>query len=293
MKVTFWGTRGSMPAPGPDTVRFGGNTTCIEVRGDAGDLVILDAGSGIRPFGLVLARRMPIECSIFISHTHWDHIHGLPFFVPLFAPGNRITILGPPDPLAMQGIENVLHAQLAYPHFPVRVAELLSSISYETLRDRQVVRVGSLTVSTILMNHPALTYGFRVESGGRALFFTGDHEPFGNIYAPGEPDWDDYEKIVRERNEGIIDFIRGVDLLIADSQYTEEDYRIKAGWGHSTFEQCISMARAAGVGRLCHTHHETTRTDAELLGIGERLREKHAALGVESIIAAEGLTLEV
>lgn len=293
MKLKFYGTRGSMPAPVPDTLLYGGNTTCIALTGDAGERIILDGGSGIRVLGLELARRMPVECSIFISHTHWDHIHGLPFFVPLFVAGNRITILGPPDPLAMQGIENVLLTQLAYPHFPVRVAELKSSIAYETLRDRQTVRVGSLTISAILMNHPALCFGFRVQGGGKSLFFTGDHEPFGNIYAPGDPEYEEYAAIVRERNEGIVEFIRGVDLLVADSQYTDEEYKTKFGWGHSTFEQCIGMAKAAGIGRVCLTHHETTRTDAELSRIGEELLRRHAGEDIEIRLAEEGADIEI
>jgi len=272
MRLRFRGTRGSVPAPGPDTVRHGGNTTCIEVRSDTDDLVILDAGTGIRALGLELMDARPASCHIFISHTHWDHIHGLPFFLPLFVKGNAITLYGPPDPLAMSGIEAVLAKQMEYPHFPVRVAELRADIDYKTLSDRQTVDLGFATVSTLLMNHPAMDFGCKVRCDGKTLFFTGDHEPFGNIYEPGDADYEDYGRIVAERNAALLDFLRGVDVLVADAQYTEDEYLHRRGWGHSTFEQTLALARDAGIGRVCLTHHETTRTDDELDAILERLR---------------------
>jgi len=199
MRFRFHGTRGSLPAPGPDTVRFGGNTTCIEIRSGSGDLIVLDAGTGIRGLGIELMQSPPEACHVFITHTHWDHIQGLPFFAPLFVPGSAVTLYGPPDPLAMTGIEAVLTKQMAYPHFPIREAELKADIGYETLADGQAVDLGFATVTAMLMNHPAMDFGFKVECDGKALFFTGDHEPFYNIYAPGEADFDDYERVVRGR----------------------------------------------------------------------------------------------
>ncbi|MBG0789780.1 MAG: MBL fold metallo-hydrolase [Desulfovibrionaceae bacterium] len=293
MRLTFRGTRGSLPAPGPDTVRYGGNTTCIEVRSDAGDLIILDAGTGIRTLGLELAADPPPACHIFISHTHWDHIQGLPFFVPLFMPGNRVTIYGPPDPLNMTGIEPVLTRQMEYPHFPVREAELKADIAYETLSDRQTVDLGFAEVSTLLMNHPAMNYGFKVACDGKTLFFTGDHEPFFNIYEPGDADFDDYERIVQARNAELAAALRGVDVLVADAQYTGEEYARKRGWGHSTFGHALSLARDAGAGRVCLTHHEVARTDGELDAIGERLRREWADSGVDFRLAGEGDSLAV
>ncbi|WP_285907290.1 MBL fold metallo-hydrolase [Pseudodesulfovibrio pelocollis] len=288
MRLRFRGTRGSVPAPGPDTVRHGGNTTCIEVRSDADDLIILDAGTGIRSLGMELMEERPVSCHIFISHTHWDHIHGLPFFLPLFATGNAITLYGPPDPLSMTGIEAVLAKQLEYPHFPVRVAELRADIDYRTLTDRQTVDLGFATVSTLLMNHPAMDFGCKVRCDGRTIFFTGDHEPFGNIYDPGDDDYEEYGRIVDERNRALIDFLRGVDVLVADAQYTEEEYRSRRGWGHSTFERTLALARDAGVGRVCLTHHETTRTDDELDAILKRLRASGEWGGLTFDMAREG-----
>lgn len=288
MWFRFRGTRGSLPAPGPDTVKYGGNTTCIEVRSESGDLIILDAGTGIRELGLELVGQSPISCPLFISHTHWDHIQGAPFFLPLFVPGNKMTIYGPPDPLTLTGIEAVLTKQLEYPHFPVRESELQADIEYETLSDGQTVDLGFAKVSTILMNHPALDYGFKVECDGKTLFFTGDHEPFYNIYQPGDPDYDDYEKVVRERNQGIMEFIRGVDVFIADSQYTEDEYASKQGWGHSTFDRTLTLAEEAEVGCVYLTHHETTRTDDAVDAIYARLKEKWGESGIEFHMAIEG-----
>ncbi len=293
MRFRFRGTRGSLSAPGPDTIKYGGNTTCIEVRSDNDDLIILDAGTGIRELGLELAKNMPVKCHLFVSHTHWDHIQGVPFFVPMFVSGNELIIYGPPDPLTMTGIEAVLAKQMEYPHFPVRVSELLADISYKTLNDGQVVDLGFATVSTILMNHPAMDFGCKIECDGKTLFFTGDHEPFYNIYEPGEEDYEDYEKIVRERNQGILEFIRGVDIFIADSQYTEEEYALKQGWGHSTFERTLALAKEAGVAKVYLTHHETTRTDEQVDAIYARLQEEWKDSGVNFEMAREGEVIEI
>jgi len=293
MRFRFRGTRGSLSAPGPDTIKYGGNTTCIEVRSDNDELIILDAGTGIRELGIELSQSMPVKCHLFVSHTHWDHIQGVPFFVPMFVLGNELIIYGPPDPMTMTGIEAVLAKQMEYPHFPVRVSELQADISYETLSDGQKVDLGFAKVSTILMNHPAMDFGCKVECDGKTLFFTGDHEPFYNIYEPGEEDYEDYEKIVRERNQGIEDFIRGVDILIADAQYTEEEFKIKQGWGHSTFERTLDLARRAEVGKVYLTHHETTRTDAEVDAIYERLREEWKDSGVNFDMAREGEVIQL
>jgi len=293
MQFKFRGTRGSLSAPGPNTVRYGGNTTCIEIRSDNDDLIVLDAGTGIRELGLELAEQMPVKCHLFVSHTHWDHIQGVPFFVPMFVPGNELIIYGPPDPLTMTGIEAVLAKQMEYPHFPVRVAELQADISYETLADGQTVDLGFAQVSTLLMNHPAMDFGCKVECDGKTLFFTGDHEPFYNIYEPGDDDYADYEEIVKERNQGIVDFIKGVDVFIADAQYTEEEYALKKGWGHSTFERTLTLAKEAGVGKTYLTHHDTTRTDDQVDAIYARLQEEWKDSGLDFEMAREGVMIEV
>ena len=293
MKVKFWGTRGSLPVPGPDTVRYGGNTTCIEVLTDDGERIILDAGSGIRPLGLELARNMPVSCSIFISHTHWDHIHGLPFFAPLFVPGNDITIYGATDPVSMKSIKEIFAEQMAYRHFPVRSTELKSNLQYGALKEGQTIEIGSAKLTAMVMNHTVLTFGSRIEDNGKSLFFSGDHEPFYNIYSPDDKYYDDYEKLIQAKYEALVDFITGVDVLILDSQYTTEEYPLKKGWGHSTFDECVALARQAEVKNVYLTHHEMTRTDEELDRILASLREKNKDVDLNIFIAAEGQEIEI
>jgi len=289
MQLRFWGVRGSIPTPGPHTVRYGGNTTCLEVRTDDDALIILDAGSGIRALGLELARQMPLDCSIFITHTHWDHIQGLPFFVPLFVPGNRLTIHGLFDPVSMRSIRDVLSVQMEYRFFPVREAELKADIDFVTLTEKQQVQVDDATVTALLMNHPVLCMGYKIECNGKSLFFTGDHEPFQNIYSPQEPEYDDYQKHILDKRQGIIEFIRGVDVLVTDAQYTDDEYPDKVGWGHSTHSKGLEMAREAEVGRVYFTHHEPTRSDDELDAVLFALRRDHATAGGPEIdLAREG-----
>lgn len=293
MKVRFWGTRGSIPAPGPETVRYGGNTTCIEVLADGGSRIVLDGGTGIRGLGLELAKQMPLTLSLFISHTHWDHIQGLPFFVPLFVPGNHITIHGPPDPVGLHGVEAVLTAQMAYPHFPVRANELAADVTFTTMSEGVPIVDGPFRVTTVIMNHPALAYGFRVECDGQVLGFTGDHEPYDNIYDPGDEDFEDYQSAVEERNGAVAGFFAGADLLIADGQYTLSEYSAKKGWGHSTYEHCLDMARKAGVRRLCLTHHETTRSDEDLDDLLKEARDACSPEDPDVLLAAEGKVVDL
>ncbi len=289
MYVKFWGVRGSIPTPGPDTVKYGGNTPCLEVRTDEGDCIILDAGTGIRPLGLLLARKMPITASLFITHTHWDHIQGLPFFIPLFVPGNQLSIYGASDPVTMLGIKDVLSVQMEYRYFPVREAELKATLSYASLHEGETVSVGSASITPIVMNHPVFTLGYRIESNGKTLFYTGDHEQHSNIYAPEDEDYSEYEKWIVEKRQQLVDFIHGCNLLIADAQYTESEYPGKIGWGHSTHEAGLALAKESGAKSLLLTHHEPTRPDSALDAIHERVRETGLALGLEAGLAYEGL----
>ena len=295
MIIKFWGTRGSLPVPGRATVRYGGNTTCISVDTGTGETLILDAGTGIRPLGEQLSRHPPVVCSLFISHTHWDHIHGLPFFRPLFDGANRVDVHGAFDPVSKKSIKDLLANLMEYPHFPVRINELEAAVDYKTLTAEQSIQVGPATVTTVHMHHTALTYGFRVECQGRSIFFTSDHEPFHNSHDPGDPQYDRYQRMVDRDNERIRRQIEGVDLLIADSQYTLAEYEPeKTGWGHSTHEHSVALARASGVGSLYMTHHEVTRSDDELDAILERIRAADSNdSGLEIHLAREGLEIEL
>jgi phosphoribosyl 1,2-cyclic phosphodiesterase len=264
MKVRFWGVRGSIASPGPSTVRYGGNTTCIEIRTDDNELIIIDAGTGIFPLSQTLLAELPVTANVLITHSHWDHIQGLPFFIPNFIPGNLLRLHGAFDPVSGKGVEQVMSVQLQYSYFPVREAEMKARIEYVTLAPEQSVQIGSAKVTPYLMNHPVIDFGYRIEANGKSVFFTGDHEPPSNIYEPGEDDYDDYQHFVNEKADDIRRAMRGVDVLIADCSYTEKEYPAKKGWGHGTFNTSIQYAKEAGAKVLFCTHHEPTRSDDAL-----------------------------
>jgi phosphoribosyl 1,2-cyclic phosphodiesterase len=264
MKVKFWGVRGSIACPGPKTVRYGGNTTCIEIRTDNNELIILDAGTGIFQLSQALLAELPVTANVLITHSHWDHIQGLPLFIPNFIPGNTLRLHGGFDPVSGKGIEQVMAVQLQYSFFPVREAEMKARIEYVTLMPNETVQVGSAKVTPCLLNHPVIDFGYRVECDGKSVFFTGDHEPPYNIYQPGEEGFDEYQVFVDEKSQSILEAIRDVDVFIADSSYTDAEYASKKGWGHGTFSTSMATAKAAGAKVLFCTHHEPTRNDDAL-----------------------------
>lgn len=293
MKVKMWGVRGSIPSPGPRTVRYGGNTTCIEVRSDDDSLIILDAGTGIFPLAQTLLARLPVTAHVFITHTHWGHIQGLPFFVPLYIPGNKVCIHGAYDIVNMQGIQQVMDVQLQYSYFPIREAELKAGIEYQTLTVGEPVTIGDATVTPVLMNHPVTDLGYRIECGGKSMFFTGDHEPWANIYAPEDSEYADYQSMVDQRQAELDAAIGPVDLLICDAAYTQVEYPPKVGWGHGTFDTAIAMAQRVGARRLMCTHHEPTRSDDDLERVFAEALERHTNPGFAVMLASEGLEIEI
>lgn len=269
MTFTFWGVRGSIPSPGPRTVRYGGNTTCIEVRCADDTLIVLDAGTGLYPLAQALmARRArdgrPIEAHLFITHSHWDHIHGLPFFSPLFVKGSRVCLHGAHDPVSGNGIEHVMNVQLQNSYFPVSEESMDATIAYRTLAPGEPFAVGDTQVANVVMNHPVTNLGYRIESGGKSLFFTGDHEPFHNPHPPGAPGHAACQAAIDLRQDRIDAAMRGVDALLVDCSYTLEEYPAKRGWGHGTFDAALEMALRVGARNLYCTHHEPTRSDDEL-----------------------------
>ncbi len=264
MKVKFWGVRGSIASPGPSTVRYGGNTTCIEIRTDNNELIILDAGTGIFPLSQTLLSELPVTANVLITHSHWDHIQGLPFFIPNFISGNTLRLHGAFDPVSGKGVEQVMAVQLQYSYFPVREEEMKARIQYITLAPEQSVQIGSATITPFLMNHPVIDFGYRIDADGKSVFFTGDHEPLMNIYAPDDDAYAEYQAFVDEKSNHIQQAMRGVDVLIADCSYTEAEYPGKRGWGHGTFHSCIDYAKKANAKVLFCTHHEPTRSDDAL-----------------------------
>lgn len=289
MKFRFWGVRGSIATPGPSTVKYGGNTTCIEIRTDNNDLIILDAGTGIHLLGQKLLKQLPITAHIFISHTHWDHIQGLPFFSPIFILGNQLKIYGGLDPVTHEGIERALSVQLQYSYFPIREAELNASVEYNTLKPREHVTIGSATITPILLSHPVLNFGYRIDCDGQSIFFTGDYEPLFNIYAPEDSEFDQYQSFIDEKQNEIIQAMQDVDALIVDSSYTTKEYLSKKGWGHGTYDSAMKLASLAKAKKLFFTHHEPTRSDDQLESIYKEILNNNPDLDYEIVLAREGV----
>jgi diguanylate cyclase (GGDEF)-like protein len=285
MQVRFWGTRGSIAAPGPNTARYGGNTSCVEVRASDGTVIVLDCGTGARELGLHLAQTMPhpIRLHLFIGHTHWDHIQGFPFFVPAFLPGSELNIYAP---LGFQrGLEEAMAGQMEYSYFPVKMRDLRSRIHFTEL-DEGFFRVGGVLVETQFLNHTAPTIAYRMTSDGATIAYATDHEPFWNASGrvsqhPGD-----------ERH---IAFLKGANLVIHDAQYTDAEYRDKVGWGHSSLEYAVDVALAAGVERLVLFHHDPAHDDAtmERMEAAARAHVGRRGQALDVLAAREGLELQV
>jgi len=295
MRLKFWGVRGSIPSPGEKTMRYGGNTTCLEVRTDDNDLIILDGGTGIFPLAQTLLKELPVTAHIFNTHSHWDHIQGLPFFIPIFIPGNTVRLHGAFDPVSGEGPERIMNVQLQYSYFPVREAEMKSRFEYVAVMPNEAIVIGSTVITPILLNHPVINLGYRIDCNGKSIFFTGDHEPHFNIYDPGDDGYAEYQELIEEQRQSIVEAIRGVDVLVADSAYTPDEYRSKKGWGHGTFDSCMQLARDAGVKILYCTHHEPTRSDDELEKVFAEALARHAdkLSGLDVRLAQEGTEIVV
>lgn len=305
MKVRFWGVRGSIPCPGPLTQKYGGNGACIELRiGEEGRLVIIDAGSGIRQLGNYLMRhdlpRGPIQTEIFLSHTHWDHIMGFPFFVPIYMPGSRLKVYGPVS-FEDETLEEVVGGQMKYRYFPVNMGELRSSIEYIRLREEAGRDHGDgLRVTTKFLNHPITALGYRFEYQGKSFCTCYDFEPFRNLFLtdPDHPEYDEAmavegAEVAREQNQAMEDFFAGADLLVHDSQYTDAEMKGRVGWGHSSCEYAIAAAARAGVKRLALFHHDPDRTDEQIDAMAASYCVPGSAGEMEVFFAAEGQVVEL
>jgi phosphoribosyl 1,2-cyclic phosphodiesterase len=295
MKFRFWGVRGSIPSPGPRTARYGGNTTCIEVRTDDDTLIVLDGGTGLFPLAQHLLTRPPVHANIFITHSHWDHIHGLPFFTPLFVKGSRVRLHGAHDPVTGSGIEHVMGVQLQNSYFPVGETDMSATIEYCTLTIGEPLAVGDALVANVVTNHPVTNLGYRIDCNGKSVFFTGDHEPWYNPHPAGHPQHAVAEAQMREAERRMDTVMAGVDALIVDCSYTRDEYPSKRGWGHGTFDGAIAMALRVGARTLYCTHHEPTRSDDELEAAFADVMARHAGcLGkLQVLLACEGLDVDL
>jgi phosphoribosyl 1,2-cyclic phosphodiesterase len=298
MKVRFWGTRGSIPTPGPETVRYGGNTPCVEVRLPDDKLMIFDAGTGIRGLGdELLARGASIEACLAITHPHWDHIQGFPFFKPLFISGNDITIIGPQS--RQFRLKNVISDIMNKAYFPIQLSELKARIRFRPMKEGSI-KVFGATLSAVYVNHPPLAFGYRLSHGGKSIVYVSDNEPFDREVAHSLRTVEasvirKYSELRGDPNQWLFDFARGADLLIHDTTYTPEEYVNHVGWGHSHYLFSLKVAQEAGVKRLMLFHHDHLHTDEQIDGIVDRCRWEIRARGHSFVCeaAAEGMEITV
>jgi phosphoribosyl 1,2-cyclic phosphodiesterase len=283
MNVTFWGTRGSMAKAGPSTVRYGGNTSCVEVRSNSGTLLVIDCGTGLHGLGAKLMAGGAVRGHILIGHTHWDHIQGFPFFTPLFVPGNEWDVYAPRGFGA--SLRESLAGQMHHRYFPVGLEALGATIRYHDLLEGHF-QVGDLTIHAQYLNHTSLTLGYRIEGDGVTVVYSCDHEPHTHGCATGEAPLEGGDLRHAE-------FLRGADLVIHDAQYTPEEYAKKIGWGHATPQYAIAACKAAGALRLALTHHDPSRTDDDLDRVLADIEPIVRASGVEVFAAAEGVTIDL
>ncbi|HEY2045756.1 MAG TPA: response regulator [Candidatus Udaeobacter sp.] len=286
-RIRLWGVRGSIPVPGKSTVRYGGNTSCVEVRAD-GEIIILDAGSGIRLLGLALDKEFgprSMKLTLMISHTHWDHIQGLPFFSPAYDQKNLIRVLGYEG--ARAGLAKILASQMETPFFPVSLRQLPSHLAIEELKEMEF-RVGSVEVRSKFANHPGICVGYRLATSSGSIAYFPDNEPFEELkmlLASRDGITEEEARGFADAERGkMVDFLQGCDVAIMDTQYTEEEYAKHVGWGHSSVDSVVSLALDANVGRLVLFHHDPNHDDQMIDRMVEHAR---------AFVAKSGKSLEV
>ena len=292
-RVKLWGVRGSIPVPGASTIRYGGNTTCVEVRAD-GEIIVLDAGSGIRLLGMDLEKEFegrPMKLSLLITHTHWDHIQGLPFFLPAYNQKNQIRVLGYEG--ARAGLAAILAAQMETQFFPVSLRDLRSNIAIEELKDMEF-SIGKVRVQSKFANHPGICAGYRLFTSAGSLAFFPDNEPYEllklHIADRDQTNIEDAREFARTERAKLVEFLHGCDVLIMDAQYTDAEYEQHIGWGHGSLSRVVSLALAAKVAKLILFHHDPNHDDDAIDDMLERARllvlESGQAMEVEA--AQEG-----
>jgi len=286
IRLKFWGVRGSIPTPGPTTVRYGGNTACLELQlGDR--LFILDAGSGIRALGQdLLKRKNPVQAHVFISHTHWDHIQGIPFFTPAYIPGNRIIFHGANE--VNKALKKMIADQMDPTYFPVELDEMGAQLDFESFNEGHY-EVDGVSVDTMYVNHPGNSLGYKFRFEDKMLVYISDNEPFQAAPA-GEDGW-----VGEDGNLKLIEFIRGADVLIHDAQYTPEEYEKHVTWGHSPFTYTVELAIKAGVKKLFLFHHDPLHNDdtIDLILKNARAIAEKSKAELEILAAQEGFSLDI
>lgn len=302
MKIRFWGTRGSIPTPGPTTVRYGGNTSCIEVRSSRGTLVILEGGSGLFPLGRHLARTepRPVRGYLLLTHTHWDHIQGIPHFEPAYEAGNRFTLYAPRDPNAP--LEEVMRRQMS-DNPPRSLERIRPQMDFVEISEGRF-ELDDIRVTAMYLNHTALTLGYRLEADGKVVTHATDVEPSARSLL--RSDSGDLARVRRDRHGKVrailhredarlVEFAQGSDVYIQDSQYTPEEYPSHVGWGHSPCDFSTDVALAAEVRCFYLFHHDPNHSDDFIDEMVDRCRRRAARFedAPEIYGAAEGLEVEV
>ncbi len=278
--VRFWGARGSIPSPGKDKAGYGGNTPCVELRLPGGELFVFDGGTGLRELGnALLSEGNPIRAHIFFSHYIWDHIQGLPFFVPAYQSGHSFILMGPEH----QGfsLEDIISSQMESIHFPVGVSSLSAAIAYRRLTEGEH-RVAGVPVHTLRINHPGINFSYKVCCDDLTVVYMTDHE-----ILPGREKGASHIAFDRSR---VVSFVEGADLLIHDAQYSDEEYKEKEGWGHSTWKEAVRLALDAAVKQLVLFHHDPDHADTIVDAFVEEARNEIARRGarVKCVGAKEG-----
>ena len=292
-RITLWGVRGSLPVPGPATIRYGGNTSCVEVRAD-GEIIVLDAGTGIRALGLALEKEFlseTIKLTILITHTHWDHIQGLPFFSPAYNSKNLIRILGYEG--ARAGLGTILAGQMETPFFPISLHQWPGHLAIEELKDMEFY-IGKVQVQAKFANHPGICAGYRLFTSAGSIAYMPDNEPYESLKlqhaAQNGIDGKEARDFAETERAQMVEFLRDCEVAILDAQYTDEEYQRHVGWGHSSLSSVVGLALDANVKRVLLFHHDPSHDDDMIDRMVEQARELVRKSGKAMVIegAREG-----